>query len=389
MIPKLPAALGLALLLPACAAVLEEQHLPVSETTGAQQSFALAPEPLTIATASKLNSAPYLRRVVRGGIGQTADLVPEQALLVTSPPASTEPLPYRIGLGDDLELVLYRTTRNVTDEVSESVAARSARVGGDGTILFVETGRLELRGRTVAEARDLVASALVRNGIDPRFQLEVRGFNSQTVNLTVVSSLSSESGETVPIESGVRGTGSYPVTDRPLTLRQLLVTAGLEITRSGVQIVRIIRGGRQYQMPIDRLFEVGSPDYYLTGGDTVQVEQFAYAKDRAYVLGGGAQPASLPLSAETRPTLADILFVEDGPFATKSARNREIYLLRGTEPMRAYHLDAGDPSRLAVAAMTELRPNDIVYLSSKPIYVLSELLGLINPLAVLAQSSTD
>jgi polysaccharide export outer membrane protein len=167
------------------------------------------------------------------------------------------------------------------------------------------------------------------------------------------------------------------------------VTSGLEISRSGVQVVTIDREGHRYHMTVEHVFSEGSPDYYLTGGDTVRLEQFNYSDDRAYILGGGATPESLVITPEARPTLADILFVEGGPFATKTARNKEIYLLRGIEPMKAYHLDAGDPSRIMIAAELELRPNDIVFLTSKPIYELGELVSSLNPLALIASAANN
>lgn len=382
-------ALAIVALLPSCGTLLEEQRLPVAETSGTQQSFDLKPEALTIEVARRLNAGSYPRKVQRGGIGQSAGLVSEQSVLGLSPPPSTEPIPYRIGVGDDLQLVIFVTTKGMADDARENTMARAARVSADGSLLFIETGRIDVSGKTLAEAREVVGNALIRNGVDPRFQLEVSGFNSQKINLTVVANEATSDEVTLSVDSGVKGTGSYPVTERPMTLRELLVSAGMEISRAGVQVVSIDRGGRRYEMPVEHVFDAGSPNYYLTGGDTVRVEQFTYSDDRAYILGGGAQPTSLPVSPETRPTLADILFVEGGPLATKSARSREIYLLRGSDPMSAFHLDASDPSRIAVAAATELRPNDIVYLSAKPIYELNDLISAVNPLAVLAAGSGE
>lgn len=83
---------------------------------------------------------------------------------------------------------------------------RSAKVSADGSVLFIETGKVTLEGKTLEEAREQVANALVRNGIDPRFQLEVKGFNSQKVNLAVVASQESGGNLTVSVESGVKGT---------------------------------------------------------------------------------------------------------------------------------------------------------------------------------------
>lgn len=377
--------LSVALAASACAPPFGDPQLPVTETSGTQEAFDLRPEALTLATARRLNALPFERRVRRGGLGQTANLVSEQSVLLRDPPPSTEPIPYRIGVGDDLQMVIYVTTRGMTDAARENTIARSARVSAEGSLLFIETGRIEVEGRTLSEARDVVGNALVRNGVDPRFQLEVSGFNSQKINLTVVAERGRNSGDVdVRVESGVKGTGSYPVTERPMTLRELLVTAGLEISRDGVQIVSIDRGGRRYQIPVEDVFAAGSPEYYLTGGDTVRIETFAYNDDRAFVFGGGSTPAVFAIAPEVRPTLADLLFVEGGALATRATRADEIYLLRGREPVQAYHLDASDPSRVMVASALELRPNDMVVLSKRPIIALSELLQTISPFAVSA-----
>lgn len=379
------AAIGVMLM--SCGEVLEKQKLSVDEASGTQQNFNLKPQALNLEAVKQLNASPYLRKVMVGGIGQTARLVSEQSVLGMSPPNSTEPIPYKIGVGDDLELVIFVTTKGVTDTARENAISRTAKVGADGSLLFLETGRIDVIGKTLSEARELVGNALVRNGVDPRFQLEVTNFNSQKINLTLVKG-ESEAGQgvSVSVDSGIKGTGSYVVTERPMTLRELLVTSGLEISRSGVQSITIDRDGRRYQMTVEHVFSEGSPDYYLTGGDTLRLEKFSYGDDKAYILGGGSTPTSIFLSAEARPTLADILFVDGGPFATKTARSKEIYLLRGIDPMSAYHLDAGDPTRIMIAAELELRPNDIVFLSSKPIYELGDFVSTLNPLAVIAAS---
>ena len=372
-----------------CGPILEEQRLSLLEAEGNQESFDLAPIALNLNTVRRLNSSEYTRKVQKGGVGRSAQLVTEQSVLGISPPASTTAIPYKIGVGDELELVIVSSRTGMTDGEQETTISRSAKVSADGSIMFIETGRLNVTGKSLAEARELVGGALVRNGVDPRFQLEVREFNSQKVNLTLVSGEEIKSGVSLTVNSGVNGTGSYEITERPLTLRELLVTSGLEISRSGVQVVTIDREGHRYHMTVEHVFSEGSPDYYLTGGDTVRLEQFNYSDDRAYILGGGATPESLVITPEARPTLADILFVEGGPFATKTARNKEIYLLRGIEPMKAYHLDAGDPSRIMIAAELELRPNDIVFLTSKPIYELGELVSSLNPLALITSAANN
>lgn len=374
--------------LTACGPLLEEQRLSGQTLTAGQQEFDPQYQPLTLATAQALNSVSFHRHVSRSGAGAKADLVHEGDLSSIVAPPSVRPVPYRIGTGDIIQLTIFVTERGIADNARDRAVSRDARVSADGSVLLLETGKIALRGLTLEAAREKVSNALIRNGVDPRFQLEITEFNSQKVNLAVVSSPSAggEDGVSVSVGDVARGTGTYEITERPLSIKELLVTAGLEISRSGVQVVSIDRRGRNYHMPVDHIFAPGSPEYYLTGGDTVRVEQFPYKSEKAFIVGGGAAPAAFDIAPEQRQTLADILFIEGGAFATPSARSKEIYLLRGTAPMMAYHLDAQDPSRLRVAAEMELRPKDIVFVTSKPIYSMSELFNLVNPLAVFRRA---
>ena len=72
-----------------------------------------------------------------------------------------------------------------------------------------------------------------------------------------------------------------------------------------------------------------------------------------------------------------------GPLNNLLARRSEVYLLRGRKPSVAYHLDAQNVSRILVAAKTELRPNDIVYVADRPIISFSRALSELLPLRIL------
>jgi len=60
-------------------------------------------------------------------------------------------------------------------------------------------------------------------------------------------------------------------------------------------------------------------------------------------------------------------------------------LLRGTDPVVAYHLDAQSPTRLIVADAMELRPNDILYVAEQPIVSFNRTLATITPLRAVLQ----
>ena len=97
----------------------------------------------------------------------------------------------------------------------------------------------------------------------------------------------------------------------------------------------------------------------------------------------------MSIEPSKRENLADILFASKGALNNLSAKRSEVYLLRGRSPSVAYHLDAQNVSRILVAAQTELRPNDIVYVADRPIISFARTLAEINPLRILLRDIQD
>ena len=87
--------------------------------------------------------------------------------------------------------------------------------------------------------------------------------------------------------------------------------------------------------------------------------------------------------------MADVLFTSGGPLSASSAKRSEVYLLRGSNPVVAYHLDAQNPTRLIVADAMELRPNDILFVAEQPIISFNRALATIVPLRVLLRDIQD
>ena len=388
----LPALVVLGMFIAGCAQVSQVVDEPVFGAAEGKIEDASPVEveitPLTNSVAATLNAREAQRRVLQVGGGR-AEEVNAGALLSVTPLPTLDPIPYRIGVGDTLSLARFITARGFTDDIArEQVVTSSSKVSADGSILFIETGRISIEGLTLAEARELAANALIRNGIDPRFQLEVSGFNSQSVALITESAEpAGGAGVSVTVSETTKGTGSYPIVERPLSLRELLVQAGLTLQSDSIQVVRVSRAGKVYAMPLAHVFDGATPEYYLTGGDLVRISTYGFARDVAYAFGGGSQPLVVPIGAE-RVHLADALFSEGGVLASPASRKREIYLLRGRAPIRAYHLDANDPARVSVATQLELRPNDIVFAATKPIYEAGTFLSLINPFRALLTGVT-
>ena len=380
-----------------CAKVLEEPRLDDSGDRDAQEAIQIKIVPLTSKDIARLNSTPFSQLVTF-----SKGPVTEASLLGVSAPPVTSPIIYKIGAGDVLELNRITTAQSTSlpgvqqlgvqqlgvqqlgvqqlggqqlgggstsvTNGQQSISSSIAQVSENGTILFPETGLISIEGRTLSEARQLVSNALIRNGLSDRnLQLEIIEYVSQAVSFTIISDGSTGS---------LAGSKVVPITKRPLSIRELIVSSGLSINRGGLQIVTLQRSGKSYVMPIDYVFAARTPEYYLTDRDLVKVESHVYAQQVAYTLGGGSVPQAIPVRLQERPTLSNALFATGGLLSSRSSRKWEIYMLRGNGPVTAYHLDATNPARLSIAARVELRPNDIVFAATKPIYEANELFAL-------------
>ena len=375
-----------------CAKVLEEPRLDDSGDRDAQEAIQIKIVPLTSKDIARLNSTPFSQLVTF-----SKGPVTEASLLGVSAPPVTSPIIYKIGAGDVLELNRITTAQSTSlsgvqqlgvqqlggqqlggqqlgvgstsvTNGQQSISSSIAQVSENGTILFPETGLISIEGRTLSEARQLVSNALIRNGLSDRnLQLEIIEYVSQAVSFTVISDGSTGS---------LAGSKVVPITKRPLSIRELIVSSGLSINRGGLQIVTLQRSGKSYVMPIDYVFAARTPEYYLTDRDLVKVESHVYAQQVAYTLGGGSVPQAIPVKLQERPTLSNALFAGGGLLSSREARKWEIYLLRGNGPVTAYHLDATNPGRLLIAARVELRPNDIIFATTKPIYAANEIFAL-------------
>ena len=122
---------------------------------------------------------------------------------------------------------------------------------------------------------------------------------------------------------------------------------------------------------------------HLKNEDRIRVERLSYKPSKVFVVGPGLSPQIFNIAAENRETLADALFTQNGALASTSAKRSDIYLLRGRDPVTAFHLDALSPSRLLVAEAMELRPNDIIFVSEQPIVSFNRTLQTLFPLRIL------
>lgn len=250
-------------------------------------------------------------------------------------------------------------------------------VGSTGNILIAGVGNLMAANRTLDDLQSEVREILIRKKISPNFQLELTGFNNQKAYL---------------IRKNV-GSKIIPITDSRVSLRQIIFSYksvnGFITSNEKLSIVTLKRDNKSYRLTLDKILDPMTPDIWIENEDQIEIEDLSYKSGQVFALSGAGNASIVPIDPSVRETLANVLFGKNGPFDNLSAKRSEIYLLRGRKQAVAYHLDAQNVSRILVAAKTELRPNDIIYVADRPIISFARVLSEIAPLRILLRDIQD
>jgi len=253
------------------------------------------------------------------------------------------------------------------EDSSADIKVTSSTVDHEGNIVFESVGKVKAKGRTLYELKNNIEN-LIQPVPDSQnaFQIQITNFASQKALLTPYG------------KPGVL----IPITDTLEKLSEALTQNGLSIDANNITQISLQRDGRTYAFSLDDLLAPGGPDIYLQPDDHISSQVLPYKENKVFIL-GGVSPQIFKINPANRETLADVLFTNGGPLSASNAKRSEVYLLRGKEPVVAYHLDAQSPTRLIVADAMELRPNDILYVAEQPIMSFNRALATIIPLRML------
>ena len=553
-------------LLTGCSQVLQTVELNINaKDNSLQEEFNVVEKTLTLREARAQMTAPYSRAVLTNGRGENAQPIPEKLAMKSEFPKTSSPSQYRIGIGDTvtfsrliennrspissgntwpkkkvtakyklgigdtLALTLIKKAADLTptnlgnseneqnviisSQQNDSTIETKSRIGSDGSVLLLEVGRLEANEKSLNELRSEVRNILIRNGVSPRFQLEIVEFKSKKSYLTVnsqsqvillddqkttmrdiiasanvgvkpgvitrirlqrggkeysislrdlygvnINNIDIQPDDHIFVEdrsASMRATSSIvdhqgnmvfesigkvqaagltlsklrknienliqpvpdsqnafqiqvtdfasqkallsvqgkpgvliPITDISLTLAEVLTGNGLSVDGDHITQISLERDKKSYIFTLDDLLNPNSPDVYIQPDDRITANFLPYKANKVFVL-GGVSPQIFKISPANRETLADVLFTSGGALSASSAKRSEVYLLRGSNPVVAFHLDAQNPTRLIVADAMELRPNDILYVAEQPIISFNRTLATIVPLRILLRDIQD
>ena len=259
------------------------------------------------------------------------------------------------------------------EDSSTKIVASSSVVDHRGRVVFDGVGEIKASGRSLDELRSEIKNKMHQETNQQNtFQIQITNFFSQKALLSIPE----QPGKVITI------------TDTPTTLVDILVQNGLSVDRNNVVQISLLRGKKVYKFTLDELLDVTTPKVYLKAEDRVIIDILQYKENKVFIL-GGVSPQIFKINPTQRETLADVLFTAGGPLSASTAKRSEVYLLRGNNPVIAYHLDAQSPTRLIVADSMELRPNDILYVAEQPIMSFNRTLATILPLRILLRDIKD
>ena len=256
---------------------------------------------------------------------------------------------------------------------SANIKTTVSIIDNEGYLVFENVGKVKAAGRTLSELKYNIEN-LMQPVPDSQnaFQIQIEKFVSQKALLTPHG------------KPGVL----IPITDNPAKLSEVLTQNGLSIDANSITQIILRRDGQNYEFSLDDLLVSDGPNIYLQPDDLISAQVMPYKEIKVFIL-GGVSPQIFKINPANRETLADVLFTSGGPLSATSAKRSEVYLLRGSNPVVAYHLDAQSPTRLIVADAMELRPNDIIYVAEQPIISFNRTLATIIPLRILLRDIQD
>lgn len=233
--------------------------------------------------------------------------------------AKTGPDSAVIRSGDLIRLVIWDSQENslLTANAEKIVTLPEITVAADGIIFVPYVGEVVVNGQTPEAARSQIQEALAPIAPSAQVQLSVVAGTRNSVDLV----------------SGVGKPGSYPLPDRNYTILSLIAAGGGISPSLNNPLVRLMRGGRSYEIRADRLFAEGDKNTTLRGGDKIIVRE----DDRYFTALGATGTESLIYFEQDRITALEAMSLVGG-LADVRANPKGVLILR-EYPQKALRAD--------------------------------------------------
>lgn len=268
--------------------------------------------------------------------------------LIPDPQGNTTPPPYTIAPYDVLQVTVWdHPELTVPTGQFRSPEENGNPVNADGTVYYPYVGVLQVGGKTLPEIRSMLTERLAHVIAKPQLDVRVAAYRGKRVQVT---------GE-------VLQPSTMPITDVPSRVQDAIAFAHGFTPEADPANVTLSRGGKTYHLDLLALYEGGdlSQNWLLKDGDVINVAD--RNRNRVFVL-GDVRVQQAKLMVKRRMTLAEAIG-DSGGFDPLAANVGKIYVIRGDySSPNIYRLDASSADALLLATNFQLRPKDVVYVST-------------------------
>lgn len=285
---------------------------------------------------------------------------------------------YRVGSGDVLSVKVWNQPDfNVFSSSSSNnkQVSQGTWVDENGNIFYPLVGKLSVRGKSIAEIRQILSSRLARYLKDPQVDVNISEFRSQNFS----------------IGGAVKQSGNFQLTNVPLTLVDAVSQAGGFTEQADTEHIKWTHRGQDRTVSLKNIMARGdlSENDLMSNGDIVYVP--LRNNMQVYILGEvGKQSVqtidnnglnlteALAKSEGINQNLADAT----GVFVIRNRPNAQ-----DGKTVHVYQLNLKDATAYVLGTQFKLKPDDVIYVTAAPVArwnrVLSQIMPSINSAIML------